>query len=315
MSEGKYNYARDGFVYLLSYATLLISSLGLNFLLKAIVNKFVPDALPNVGMMLNDEAVIGFMAAVLIAFPIFAYLNLVANRLLKVGKMKPDSGVRNWLLYITMVVVILIIIWQIIQLFMGLMNGTLVARFIIHTLITLAIAATVLGYQWWHLRHFSKESPRIGAGFRLFEWIVFIAAAGAVIGSFFIIGSPAERRAENLDASRVERLNGIQEAIQQYYGFKGEVGHQKLPVNLDQLITDVNIFVAPDGLIDPETKERFEYKVTGAKTYELCATFDTVLSKDSDESKIYREEISEPSSVVQRFYHGVGRECFALTVT
>lgn len=316
MSEERYNYARDGFVYLLSYATLLISSITLNFLLKAIVNKFVPDALQNSGMAFPDEAVIGFMAAVLIAFPIFAYLNFVANRMLKTGKMKADSGVRNWLLYITMVVVILVIIWQIIQLFVGFLNGVLVARFIIHTLITLAIAVTVLGYQWWHLRTFAPHhEPKVGPGFRIFEWVVFVVAAGAVIGSFFIIGTPAERRAKNLDNTRVERLSNLRSAIQNYYGFKGGPGHQKLPASLDQLAADTNTYIAPDGMIDPVTKERFTYKVLGATSYQLCASFDSEFKKGDDTSRGAVGPITEPSSADQQFYHGVGQQCFSLTVS
>ncbi|MFA5270597.1 MAG: DUF5671 domain-containing protein [Patescibacteria group bacterium] len=314
MSETKYNYARDGFVYLLSYATLLISSIGANFLLKAIVDKFVKDPLDSVGSFMADEAIIGFMAAVLISFPIFVYLNFVANRMLKAGKMKHDSGVRNWLLYITLVVVILIIIWQVIQLFIGFLNGVLAARFIIHTLITLAIAVAVLSYQWWHLRHFSKENPKLGLGFRIFEWIVFIVAAGAVVGSFFVIDSPSVRRAERLDNVRVERLSSIQGAIQDYYGFKGGPGNQKLPKDFDELISYSKIYIGEDGLIDPVTKERFGYKVTGAKAYELCATFDTELSKDSDKTTARFVE-GEPASSAQRFYHQVGQECFVLTVS
>ncbi len=315
MEEGRYNYARDGFVYLLSYATLLISSLGLNFLLKAIVNKFIPDSLQNAGMSLPEEAIIGFMAAVFISFPIFVYLNFTANKLLKSGKMRSDSGVRNWLLYITMVAVILVIIWQVIQLFMGFLNGALVARFVIHTLITLAVAVTILGYQWWHLRTFGgNHEPKVGLGFRVFEWIVFVVAIGAVVGSFFIIGSPSTRRAINLDNTRVERLSSIQGAIQEYYGFKGGAGYQKLPVSFDQLVTGSNIYIMPDGLIDPVTKQRFEYRVTGAKAYELCAIFDTVFSKDSDDGTNSIERVTEPASTAQRFYHGVGRVCFPLTV-
>lgn len=316
MNEGRYNYARDGFVYLLSYATLLISSISLNFLLKALVNKFIPDALQDTGNLLPDEAVIGFMAAVLISFPIFAYLNLMANRLLKTGKMKPESGVRNWLLYITMVVVILVIISQIIQLFIGFLNGALVVRFIVHTLITLAIAVTVLGYQWWHLKTFGGgHTPKVGLGFRIFEWAVIAVVASAIIGSFFIIGSPAERRAKNLDKTRVERLSSIQNAIQTYYGFKGDIGHHKLPTNLDQLIADSNVYIQSDGLIDPVTKERFEYKVTGATAYELCATFDTATEKDDGNYRGAIEMVTEPDSTTQRFSHGVGKTCFPLTVS
>jgi len=315
VEEGRYNYARDGFVYLLSYATLLISSVGLNFLLKAIVSRFIQDPLDtSLGTALPDEAIIGFMAAVVISFPIFAYLNFIANKMLKAGKMKHDSGVRNWLLYLTMVVVILIIIWQIIQLFMGFLNGKLAAQFIINIAITLAIAAAVLGYQWWHLKTFNGGVPKVGSGFRLFEWIVFIIAAGAVVGSFFIIDTPAVRRAKNLDNVRVERLSTIQGAIQDYYGWSGGPGNQRLPKNFDELISYAKVSIGEDGLIDPVTKARFEYKVTSTKAYELCATFNTEFSKDSSQTNALTTG-GEPASSAQRFYHGVGRKCFNLTVS
>lgn len=315
MNEGRYNYARDGFVYLLSYATLLIASVSLNFLLKAITSRLLPDAAAQMEtrFLAEDAAIIGFMAAILIAFPIFIYLNFIANRMLKTGRMRSDSGVRNWLLYLTLVVVILIIIWQIIQLFMGLLNGTLATLFVINIAITLVIAAAVLGYQWWHLRAFSGGSPKIGAGFRVFEWVAFIVAAGAIAGSFFIIDTPAVRRVKRLDETRVERLSSIQGAIQDYYGWKGGPGKQKLPANFDELISDSRIYIGEDGLIDPVTKGRFEYQVTGAKTYKLCATFATEFTKDSKDTA--PSLATEPASSAQRFYHGIGRECFALTVT
>lgn len=314
MNEGRYNYARDGFIYLLSYATLLISSVGLNFLLKAITNRFIQDPIGQLDSFLADDtAIIGFMAAVIIAFPIFVYLNFLANKMLTKGQMKHDSGVRNWLLYLTLVVVILIIIWQIIQLFMGFLNGTLALQFVIHTLITLAIAAAVLGYQWWHLRTFGRGTPRAGAGFKLFEWIVIAVVAGAIIGSFFIIDSLSIRRAKRLDEVRVERLSNIQGSIQTYYGWKDGPGKQRLPASFDELISDSRIYIPADGLVDPATRERFEYQVTGSKTYKLCATFETEFTSDTKGSAPRLIE-TEPASSMQRFYHGIGRECFTLTV-
>lgn len=316
MNGERYNYARDGFIYLLSYATLLISSVSLNFLLRAITNRFVPDTLGRVDFLVADDAaIIGFMAAVVIAFPIFVYLNFIANRMLKTGRMRSESGVRNWLLYLTLVAVILIIIWQIIQLFMGFLNGTLVAQSLIHSVITLAIAAAVLGYQWWHLRTFGgRGARRLGMGFKTFEWIVFIVVIGSVVGSFFIIDTPAVRRAKRLDEIRVERLGAIQTGIQDYYGWKGGPGHQKLPANLDELISDPTVYIAEDGLVDPTTRERFEYRVTGSTTYELCATFETKFTKEDDTSAVGSMQV-EPASTAQRFYHTAGRECFDLTVS
>lgn len=308
METGRYNYARDGFVYLLSYATLVIFSVGLNFLLKAITNRFIPDALERYSFLENDSTVIGFLAAVIIAFPIFVYLNFLANKMLGSGRMRHDSGVRTWLLYLTLVVVILIIIWQVIALFISYLNGVLVARFAVHTLITLVIAAAILGYQWWHLKTFTGGAPKVGSGFRVFEWITFIVVVGAVIGTFFIIDSPAVRRLGQLDETRVERLASLQSSIQGYYGWEEGTGHKRLPVDFDELIQDPRVYVPEDGLLDPVTRERFEYRVIDVTTYELCATFDTEFQKTDD------KEIAEPESRLQRFYHGVGRECFTLTV-
>ncbi|RLC37384.1 hypothetical protein DRH29_02175 [candidate division Kazan bacterium] len=311
MNESRYNLARDGFVYLLSYATLVISSVGFNFLAKALVNRFLPDAV-DFGNFLNDSAIIGFLAAVIIAFPIFLYINWLANRMLGSGKMRHNTGVRHWLIYITLVVVILIIIWQLIALFISFLGGTLVSRFLIHTAITLSIAAAILGYQWWHLKFFDGNQRRLGSGFKIFEWVVVILVTATVVGTFFIIDSPAVRRVKRLDATRVERLSSLQENIQSFYGWGKDVGHGRLPKTLDELIQDPRVYIAEDGMVDPVTKERFKYRVLTGTTYELCATFDTEFTaEDKDDSRLASPE---PSSRFQRFYHGIGLTCFDLSV-
>jgi len=318
MEGNRYNLARDGFVYLLNYATLVIASVGFNFLAKALINRFLPDAV-DFGNFLNDSAIIGFLAAVIIAFPIFLYINWWANRMLGTGKMRHNTGVRHWLIYITLVIVILIIIWQLIALFMSFLGGTLVSRFLIHTIITLAIAVAVLGYQWWHLKFFDGSQRQLNSGFKIFEWIVIVLVAAVVVGTFFIIDSPAMQRVKRLDATRVERLSDLQNNIQNFYGWGKDLGHGRLPSTLDELIQDPRVYIAEDGLVDPEvdpetkTKKRFEYRILSSTNYELCATFKTEFSaEDNSDSKLASPE---PSSRFQRFYHGIGRVCFNLSVT
>ena len=311
--EKTYNFARDGFMYLLSYATLLVSSVAMNFLLKGIINHYVPDAL-NQGNFLTGTNLVGFLAATIIAFPIFLYVNYLANKMLGQGKMIHDTGVRRWLLYITLVAVILIIIWQLIAIFMFYLNGTLVLRFVLHTLITLAISGMILGYQWWHLRFFNGEKKQLTTNFKIFEWGVIAIVVASVVWTFFIIDSPSVIRAKNLDDMRVNRLMSISSNIQTYYGDK-VIGHQSLPSTLQQLVGDTRIFIETDGLIDPVTKQQFEYKVLAAKKYQLCATFTTDNTKDAS---VANQPVGQGGMTkfvgANSFAHPVGHKCFDLTV-
>ena len=306
----KYNFARDGFIYLLSYATLVITSVSVNFLAKALVNRWIPDAVSN-EFLAMDSAIIGFLAAAVIALPVFIYLSYLANKMLGNKTMRADSGVRHWLIYITLVVVILIIIWQLAVLFFSFLNGTLILQFGVHTLITLIISGLILWYQWWHLKFFAGEPRKPGLGFRIFEWTVLLVVVAIIGWTFATIASPAEQRAKNLDRMRVERLTSIRDAVQSFYGWEKTSGHARLPKTLQELESDANVYLMGDALKDPATKEQFDYRVIAATRYELCATFDTEFEEANAATRPVAESV--PDNRTKQFYHGVGRTCFALS--
>lgn len=309
-----YSYARDGFIYILSYVTLLIFSLSLNFLLKAITNKYLIDTVVIDRFADGDSSIIGFLAALIIAFPIFMYLNVLANKMLGNGKMRPNTGVRNWLIYLTLVVVILIIIWQIIGIFISFLEGILVLRSIIHILITLIISFSILAYQYWHLKFFNNQDSKITSTFKILEWLTVLIIITSIIFGFFIIDSPSVRKAKRLDQTRVERLSNINRAIYNFYDpGKNTAGHQKLPKDLNELINDIRIFIPLDGLLDPDTKEEFEYNIIGSKTYQLCATFDTDFN-ETTKNTTSPELLPERGKESTTFYHPIGRYCFDLSI-
>ncbi|AKM84645.1 MAG: hypothetical protein VE98_C0001G0188 [candidate division Kazan bacterium GW2011_GWA1_50_15] len=307
----KYNFARDGFIYLLSYATLVITSVSVNFLAKALVNRWIPDAVSN-EFLAMDSAIIGFLAAAVIALPVFIYLSYLANKMLGAKTMRADSGVRHWLIYITLVVVILIIIWQLAVLFFSFLNGTLILQFGVHTLITLIIAGLILWYQWWHLKFFAGEPKKLGVGFKVFEWTALAVIIAIISWTFTTIASPAEQRAKNLDKTRVERLTYIRDAVQSFYGFDKISGHLRLPQSLAELEKDARVYLPGDGLVDPVTKEQFAYRVINKTTYELCAAFDTEFKEASTNAVPAPESV--PDSRMKMFYHGIGTKCFELKV-
>ena len=310
-----YSYARDGFIYLLSYATLLISAVAFNGLIKGLVGRFIPDISQQYEFFnFTDSALIGYLAAVIIAFPIFVYLNYYANKMLIEGKMRKDTGVRNWLIYITIAVVILIIIFQLIALFISYLGGELVSRFLINSLITIIIAVAVLYYQRWHLRLLSK-TDRPDRYFKIFEWKVFLLVIATIVWTFFVIDSPAEQRLTRLDNIRIERLSMIRDSIQEFYGYSEEmmIGNQRLPDNIDELVSDTNLYLIEEKTLDPVTEEPFEYRILNksAGTYELCATFDTGAMEDSytnPKVPIRFDGRTKP------FYHDIGEECFKLEI-
>lgn len=309
-----YNYARDGFIYLLSYATLLISSVALNFLIKGIINHYVPDALDKTGFLANNGELVGFLAALLIAFPIFLYINVLANKMLANKKMLADTGVRRWLIYLTLVVVILIIIWQLVALFITYLGGTLAIRFLWHTLVTLLIAGAVLGYQWWHLIFFGGKNKDSGAGFKLFEWLIFVTVVGALVWGFMIIDSPAVQRAKRFDDMRVSNLLSLQESVQIFYGYDENSGNRRLPVDLNELTNDPRVYLEKASLADPSTDQSYEYRIIDETNYELCAVFET------DSAITKNNMVTTPRSILpglagfKGFEHGIGRTCFQLPV-
>ncbi len=308
----KYNFARDGFIYLLSYATLVITSVSVNFLAKALANRWIPDAV-NQEPISIDNAIIGFLAATIIALPVFIYLSYLANRMLGRGTMRSDSGVRHWLIYITLVVVILIIIWQLTALFISYLSGTLALQFGVHTLITLIISGLILWYQWWHLKFFAGEPKRLGIGFKVFEWTVLAVIVAIVGWTFATIASPTEQRAKNLDKIRVERLTNIRSAVQEFYGWDKTIGQRRLPKTLTELEQSPRVYIGPEGLADPVTKESFGYRIVNSRTYQLGATFDTEFREAPATSQT--KPIGEvPDSRQKMFYHGVGEEWFTLVV-
>ncbi|MBU1092305.1 hypothetical protein KJ836_01350 [Patescibacteria group bacterium] len=309
-----YNYARDGFIYLLSYATLLISSLALNFLIKGIINQYLPDALDQMGFLSRNGDLIGFLAALLISFPIFLYVNILANKMLTNKKMVHNTGVRRWLIYLTLVVVILIIIWQLVALFITYLSGNLVARFLWHTLVTLLISGAVLGYQWWHLLFFDGKKKNIGGGFKLFEWLLAMVVVGALAWGFVIIDSPAVQRARRFDDMRVNSLLSLQDSIQIFYGFDENSGNHRLPVDLNELTSDPKVYLEKISLTDPTTNQPFEYRVIDETNYELCAVFETDGAITKNNMVATPRSIAPELAGFKGFEHGIGHTCFQLPV-
>jgi len=110
-----------------------------------------------------------------------------------------------------------------------------------------------------------------------------------IIGGIVIIGTPAEQRLIALDKKRVSDLNQIARKVRDHQAKNGI-----LPASLSDIPNEWVSHAA-----DPETGEPYTYRVTGERSFQLCAVF---ARKDNEHRK-------QPTYL--RFKtHGQGFHCF-----
>lgn len=121
----------------------------------------------------------------------------------------------------------------------------------------------------------------------LFATIGGVLVAVGVLVAFLVVGPPGEVRARRLDDNRIQFLDALATQIESYQSRQGV-----LPDSLQRLSAESGL--SPSQIQDPETGLAFEYRPTGAASYQLCARFAAAAGED----------------VATRWRHGPGRKCF-----
>ena len=129
-----------------------------------------------------------------------------------------------------------------------------------------------------------------GAGF----WMMVAAAliiVATIVASIVVMGSPPVQRARKLDAQRVMQLQMIEQQVRGY-----RRNHGRLPAALGEAMgPDVNV-------ADPETGAAYEYEMTTADRFRLCATFARASAADDRGKPAPYADLS--------WRHPAGRHCF-----
>ncbi len=136
---------------------------------------------------------------------------------------------------------------------------------------------------------------------KLFAISITLVVVVVIIGGFWLVGSPQEARKEKFDQSRAQNLQSIYYAIDSYYQI-----NKVLPESLALLQKQPNYYV--NAIIDPVSRQPYEYLVKDATTYDLCAVFDTTSTETN-------RDLYGPYGADTTFWqHQAGRTCFTLTV-
>lgn len=285
--------AREAFLYLVLFATLYFVAFSLGSLLFDLIDRVWPDAASGYDA---SAAVLGpsmrwSVAALTIAFPVFAFVSAYLAREVARHPIKRLSPVRRWLTYLTLFVAAAVMIGDMTVLVYNLLGGELSLRFGLKVLVVAMIAGAAFGYYLRDLRREEVEGAGgqpIGRGLLIATAVVIVAAAAAAI---MTTGGPAVQREKRLDARRVQDLTRITYVVNSYVR-----QHERLPPDLKILAAQPGMNLA---IMDPVDGSPYLYRAGEELEYQLCARFVTDTASEEDD---YGGD--------DDWLHDVGEQCF-----
>lgn len=141
--------AKEAFQYLVLFATLYFSAYHLGSLLFDLINRAFPDPAAPTRYAFYGDSMRFSVAALLIAFPVFAWMARSLSIDVARHPIKRLSPVRRWLTYLTLFVAAGILIGDMTSLVYNLLGGEATPRF----LCKVAVVAVIAGGVFYHYMH------------------------------------------------------------------------------------------------------------------------------------------------------------------
>lgn len=270
------------------------------------IDYIFPDPLNYYQIDPYQSGISGFMATIIVAFPIFLVLMRIIRRAIAADPTRQEIWIRRWALVLTLFIAGAAIAGTLIVLLTTFLSGEeLTVRFLLKILTALLVAGAVFAHFFADIKGYWKTYPDRA---RNLGFAVMIIIAITIISGFFIVGTPRQARLARFDAQRVSDLQNIQWQIVNYWQKK-----QILPKALSDLNDPISGFSAP---IDPQIKEKYEYKEIAPLSFQLCAVFNAENRKTMDGSgQAYPTmPVAVKGERADNWQHSAGRVCFDRTI-
>ncbi len=150
--------AREAFVYLLLYTTLLICAVQFGALLFNLIDLNFPDTLDRAYATQNRDSAIRFaISSLVVAFPLFLFLSYIVAKDIKRNPAVRLSSVRKWLTYLALFVAATVLMGDFIFLLSKFLDGDLTTRFVLKSLTVAMISGSIFGYYFLGLRQEEQD--------------------------------------------------------------------------------------------------------------------------------------------------------------
>ena len=264
MRGGRAESAREAFFYLLSFAMLGVWVVALVWLGDLLIDRAFPSTV-DTATRYSRSSIAWQMASVIVAFPLYLWINYLLSREIAQRPETLDSGVRKWLTYVALVVTAATLVGDGVWFLTTFLTGDLSSRFFAKAVMLFAIVGCVY---WYYLA--TVRSDRTTPSFnRVFGSVAVTGVVLAVALGFAGIGSPSYGRLVNYDNQRTSDLYSLAVDAMQI-----EEAHKRLPASLREMDP------ARTHSLDPQTNSPYVYARGRGTNYRLCADFATDTSRN-----------------------------------
>jgi hypothetical protein len=147
--------AREAFAYLVMFATLYFGTWNLGSLLFDLIERALPDPASADSMFAaSDDSIRWSASALVIAFPVFAFVAHRVWRDVARHPIKRLSPVRRWLTYLTLFLAASVLIGDMTTLVYHVLGGEATLRFLLKAAVVAVLAGTIFG---WYLHDLRRE--------------------------------------------------------------------------------------------------------------------------------------------------------------
>jgi len=291
---------KDFFVWFGAMLSLYWAAIAFIFLFFNYINYTWPNALSYLPNNPYDSG-IGFqMASIVVFLPVYMVLAWLIRHDIAADPTRKDIWVRRWALILTLFIAGITMAGDLVTVLAAFFGGEeLTGAFLLKVVFLFMVAAVAFMHFIADYRGYWEQQPQYR---RRVCWGVGILAVLTIATGFVLFGSPSAARQYRFDEQRVSDLQAIQSQVTYYYQQKRE-----LPPTLASLNSATLGFSVPS---DPVSNAPYEYKLSSALSFELCATFERQsLGKNA------ANELSGPYGRAQDTWdHAEGRTCFTRTI-
>lgn len=298
---------KDFFLWVGAVASLYGGIVAFIALIFDYINHSFPDPVTNTYYPEAYSASISYESAALIVLtPVFLILMRLIRSDIARDVSRRDIWIRRWALFLTLFLAGATMVIDLIVLVNTYLQGEdITAGFFLKVIAIFLVMGLAFMHFLADLRGYWEREP---ARARMTNWAVGILVLATIIAGFFIIGTPQQMRAQKQDVIRIQDLQNIQWQVVNYWQQKEEVPSTLLDVN-----DPISGNIIP---IDPQTKESYEYKVTGTLSFKLCATFAT-RGGGIENASLARPAVpmwAVVKGLPDNWQHDAGRTCFDRTI-
>lgn len=150
--------ARDAFMYVVMFATLIVSAYNLGDLCFDLINYALPDTARRPAGAFALQTIRWSLSALIVAFPVFLYTAMLIRQDIARDPTKRALKVRRQLTYLMLFIAACVLIGDLIAVVYTFLGGELTLRFVLKVAVVALIAGTVFGYYRWDLGE-DEETP------------------------------------------------------------------------------------------------------------------------------------------------------------